>query len=106
MCFGDTSCSNLVTTPGAPCIDKSPNITYDVHVGNQCTIGNDGVVPVLKALIHRPDSVKMRMGAHHVLHDLSTDESQELLQPLLTALDNLESPEVPLLAMQVLNKLQ
>lgn len=69
-------------------------------------IGSDSVVPLLKALIHRPDSVKMRMGAHHVLHDLSTDESQEMLQPLLTALDNLESPEVPLLAMEVLNKLE
>jgi HEAT repeat protein len=69
-------------------------------------IGSDSVVPVLKALIHRPDSVKMRMGAHHVLHDLSGDESKELLEPLLIALDNLESPEVPLLAMQVLNKLE
>jgi HEAT repeat protein len=69
-------------------------------------IGSDSVVPVLKAIIHRPDSIKMRMGAHHVLHDLSIDESKELLQPLLTALDNLESPEVPLLAMQVLNKLE
>jgi len=46
------------------------------------------------------------MGAHHVLHDLSTDESKELLQPLLIALDNLASPEVPLLAMEVLNKLE
>ena len=69
-------------------------------------IGSDSVVPVLKAIIHRPDSVKMRMGAHHVLHDLSTDELKELLQPLLTALDNLESPEVPLLAMEVLNQLE
>jgi HEAT repeat protein len=69
-------------------------------------IGSDSVVPLLKALIHRPDSVKMRMGVHHVLHDLSTDESKELLQPLLTALDNLESPEVPLLAKQVLDKLE
>lgn len=69
-------------------------------------IGSDSVVPLLKALIHRPDSVKMRMGVHHVLHDLSTDESKELLQPLLTALDNLESPEVPLLAMEVLNRLE
>ena len=69
-------------------------------------IGSDSVVPVLKALIHRPDSVKMRMGAHHVLHDLSRDGSQELLRPLLNALDNLESPEVPLLAMKVLNKIE
>jgi len=69
-------------------------------------IGSDSVLPVLKALIRRPDSVKMRMGAHHVLHDLSTDESKDLMQPLLTTLDNLESPEVPLLAMQVLNKLE
>jgi HEAT repeat protein len=69
-------------------------------------IGSGSVVPLLKAIIHRPDSVKMRMGAHHVLHDLSTDKLKEIMQPLLIALDNLESPEVPLLAMEVLNKLE
>jgi HEAT repeat protein len=56
-------------------------------------IGRDALVPLLKALIKRSDSVWLREGAHHVLHDLSKKGLKGLLTPVLAALEGVD-PEI------------
>jgi HEAT repeat protein len=69
-------------------------------------IGRDGLVPLLKALIKRSDSVWFRNGAHHVLHDLARKGLYDRVRPVLVALEDTEpSIEVPLAAESVLNHL-
>jgi HEAT repeat protein len=62
-------------------------------------LGRDGLEPLLRALMERPDSVWLRQGAHHVLRVLSRRGFREVLQPVLAALDGLEPwLQVPLAA--------
>jgi HEAT repeat protein len=70
-------------------------------------IGSEAVVPVLKALIERADSTWMVEGAHHVLHDLAQGELKEVLQPVLAAIEDVDSSvEVPLAAKTALSTLE
>jgi HEAT repeat protein len=70
-------------------------------------IGPGVITPLLKALIERADSTWMREGAHHVLHDLARGGLQEVLQPVLAALEDVDSPvEVPFAAKTVLSTLE
>ena len=70
-------------------------------------IGSEAIMPVLKALIERADSVWMREGAHHVLHDLAQGELREVLQPVLAALEDVDaSVEVPFVAKTALSTLK
>jgi hypothetical protein len=70
-------------------------------------IGEDGLVPLLKALIKRSDSTWFRNGAHHVLHDMARKGFYDQVRPVLVALEDVESYiEVPLAAKSVLNKLR
>jgi HEAT repeat protein len=71
-------------------------------------IGPDVIIPILKALIERVDSVWMREGAHHVLHDLAQEgELKEVLQPVLAALEDVDaSVEVPFVAKTALGMLE
>jgi HEAT repeat protein len=50
-------------------------------------IGKDALVPLLKALFKHADSVWLREGAHHVLHDLSKKGYMDLVAPVLAALE-------------------
>jgi len=43
--------------------------------------------PLFEALIERADSVLLRQGAHHVLHDLAKGELRIYLAPVLIALE-------------------
>jgi HEAT repeat protein len=56
-------------------------------------IGRAALAPLLKALIKNPDSVWLREGAHHVLHDLSKRGQKGLLTPVLAALEGVY-PEI------------
>jgi HEAT repeat protein len=71
------------------------------------TIGDKTIVPILEALIEKPDSVWLREGAHHVLHDLAGGKIREVLQPVMAALEDVDaSVEVPLVAKVALDTLK
>ena len=70
-------------------------------------IGKDALVPLLKALIGNSDSVWLRGSAHHLLTDMYLDELEEVLKPVITALEGLEpSVTVPVAAEIALDKLR
>ena len=59
-------------------------------------IGSDGVLPMLQALRKKSDSVWLREGCHHVIHDLLhkklvNAETQESLLPVLKALNHIDT---------------
>ena len=69
-------------------------------------IGNAAIKPLLKALIEHPDSLWMREGVHHVLHDLPESGLKNLLRPVLHALEDTEpSLEAAVAAEAALNLL-
>jgi len=69
-------------------------------------IGRKSLVPLLRALIDNPDSVEIREGAHHVLHDMSGGTIKKILRPVLNALESMEAPlEAPLAAKSALDAL-
>lgn len=69
-------------------------------------VGDKGLVPLLQALVERSDSMWLREGAHHVLHDISRGELKEIVRPVLAALEDIQpSLEVPFAAKTVLNVL-
>jgi nucleotide-binding universal stress UspA family protein len=53
-------------------------------------IGPKVVEPLLRALVKHPDSLWMREGAHHVLHDLPVGNLKQTLRPVLSALEDVE----------------
>lgn len=68
------------------------------------TIGKKAIVPLLKALISNPKSVWLYEGAHHILHDMDRGDWEEILKPVINALEDVEpSLEVPLVAKRVLD---
>lgn len=71
-------------------------------------LGQAVIVPLLKALVERSDSPWLRIGAHHVLHDLAAGDLnlKELLQPIIDSLEDAESAiETPLIAKAILDRL-
>ena len=76
------------------------------------TVGYCSLAPLLQALIDRPQSIRMREGAHHVLHDLVSrhlinQASSERVKPVLAALYDIEpAVEVPLAAHKALDALK
>jgi len=71
-------------------------------------LGQVGIVPLLKALIERSDSPWLRIGVHHVLHDLVAGDLnlKELAQPIIDSLEDAESViETPLIAKAILDRL-
>jgi HEAT repeat protein len=52
-------------------------------------LGQDALIPLLDALRKRSDSVWLRQGAHHVLHDLSKGdlELKDLVAPVVAGLE-------------------
>jgi ABC-type molybdenum transport system ATPase subunit/photorepair protein PhrA len=68
--------------------------------------GREALVPLLRALIENPDSLWLKEGVHHVLHDLDKGDLTELLQPVIIALEGFEpSVEAPLIAETALKTL-
>lgn len=69
-------------------------------------LGRTVLVPLLQALTEHPDSLRLRQGAHHILHDLRAEDLKEMLQPLLAALEDVKpAEEVPLAAKTILDTL-
>jgi HEAT repeat protein len=70
-------------------------------------IGRKSIVPLLQALVDYSDSVWMREGAHHVLHELCRGDIKQVLRPVLVALEDLETPvEVPFIAKKALDTIK
>jgi hypothetical protein len=65
------------------------------------------MIPLLKALTARPDSVWLRRGAHHVLSFLTDASLRRELAPVLEALEGIQPElEVPVAAHQALAALE
>jgi len=70
-------------------------------------IGHKSLKPLLIALIDHSDSMWLRQGAHHVLHDMDKSKFDELISPLLPALNDSEPSEfIPVLAEKTLESLR
>ena len=67
----------------------------------------EGLKPLLEALTEHGDSVLLREGARHVLHELAKEGAREYLHPLLVALEG-QAPEmeVPIKALQTLESIE
>jgi HEAT repeat protein len=85
----------------------------DENVGNRWAASESlialkqaAVVPLLEALTVRFDSVRLRIGAHHVLHVLRKDgQLSEPVEKVFKALEDVEPEvEVPWAAQQALNE--
>ena len=71
------------------------------------TIGKEAVVPLLQALLKHSSSTWLRDGAHRVLHDIGRKDLNEILQPVVLALEGVEpSLEVPIVAWTALKTLK
>lgn len=69
-------------------------------------MGRDAVAPLLQALTRHSDSLYLREGAHHVLHDMDKGNLEKVLMPVLAALEDVEpSVEVPRAAETALDRL-
>jgi len=71
------------------------------------SIGRKALIPLLAALIKRGESLWLREGAHHVIHDLMREDLKVVFGPVL---DAIEKPEgklaVPIAAEKALTELQ
>ena len=71
------------------------------------TIGEKAMVPLLKALINNQKSIWLQEGAHHVLHDMDRGDWDEILIPVMAALEGIQpSMEVPLTARKALEAIE
>jgi HEAT repeat protein len=69
-------------------------------------IGREAVVPLLEALIDNSKSIWMQQGAHHILHDMNRGDLNQVLRPVMSALEDVEPyVEVPVAARKALDKL-
>jgi HEAT repeat protein len=70
-------------------------------------IGRKAIIPALKTLINNSDSIWLREGIYHILHDINNKGTMEkALQPVLMALESAEaSLEAPLAAKAALDNL-
>lgn len=65
-----------------------------------------GLRPLFRALIDRPESLRLREGAHHILHDLAKRGLGDRLAPVLEALKDIEpAATVPIAARRALDLL-
>ena len=70
------------------------------------TIGRPALIPVLRLLVERSDSLWLREAGHRFLHGLDKRGLENILQPVLNALEEPESQlEVPIAAEAALQKL-
>lgn len=70
-------------------------------------IGWRSITPLIESLIEHADSVWMRDGSHHVLHDLSHGQFNKPLQPIIKSLEGVEPAVViPQVGRTVLEELK
>lgn len=69
-------------------------------------IGQKALVPLLRELAQRPDSLNIREAVHRYLHAVETEELREAIKPVLRALEDVEAPlAVPFAAREALRPL-
>jgi hypothetical protein len=69
-------------------------------------IGKKAILPLLKALIHDPKSVWLYEGAHHIFNDIDRGDWDEILKPVISALEDVQpSLQVPFAARKVLDSI-
>jgi HEAT repeat protein len=69
-------------------------------------IGHEALVPLLRALKEHPESLWLREGVHHVLHNLERGHLNKTIDPVLVALESFEpSVEAPLAVRKALKAL-
>lgn len=91
-------------------VDALVPLLEDKHFGVRwlaaealANIGRPAVAPLLRALIDRPDSIWLQRGAHHVLVCTAGNSLDELIMPVLMALEDIEpSVTAPLAASDAL----
>ena len=70
-------------------------------------IGRKSLIPLLAALVKKGDSLWLREGAHHVIHDLMREDLKVVFGPVL---EEIEKPEgklaVPHVAQKALEELK
>jgi HEAT repeat protein len=65
-----------------------------------------GLKPLLHALMEHGDSIWVREGAHHVIHDLAKGELRKYLAPVLVVLENADAAtEVSMASLRALEML-
>jgi HEAT repeat protein len=69
--------------------DEESNIRWLAAEGLIAT-GRAGLLPLLRALVHRSDSEWLREGAHHVLRAQADDGVGRLVAPVVAALEDIE----------------
>jgi HEAT repeat protein len=71
-------------------------------------IGREALVPLLRMLVEHSDSLWLREGAHHVLHDIDKGDLIEILRPVIAALEgfepSVETPPVAEIALKSLTR--
>ncbi len=67
-------------------------------------LGNDGLIPLLRALEAHPDSVWLRESARHVVRAMAKTSLSEIAMPVLNALEDTEPVlQVPIAAYEALD---
>ena len=70
-------------------------------------LGKDGLIAVLRAMVQERESVRRRASAHHVLRALAKGDLEDIVRPVLAAIDGVEpSLTVPLAAHAALHQLE
>jgi len=102
--IGDPTAANaLVKTLG----DERPGVRWLAAEG-LIALRPTGLHTLLEALIHHSDSIWLREGAHHIIHDIVEKEPDlsHVLAPVAAALDDVEPVvEVPPAAQTALRQL-
>ena len=55
-------------------------------------IGHKAIVPLLRAMAKKPESLWLREGAHHFLHGIDMSNIRNVLMPVRQALEDVDSP--------------
>ncbi len=70
-------------------------------------IGRPALVPLLRKLSEKPDSLWLREGTHRILRAIETGDLRDILLPVLKALEDLEAPiEAPFAARSAIELLK
>ena len=86
--------------------DESLDVRWAASDG-LVAIGHVSLIPVLRILIERSNSVRVREGAIHVLHGLLEDRYIEIILPVLSAMKlGVPVENLPVAAHEALNKLR
>ena len=85
--------------------DRESDIRWLAAVG-LIVMGREGLIPLLRVLVHNSDSQWLREGAHHVLREQVGIGPSQLITPVLSALEDIEPAiQVPPAAQAALDKL-